>query len=92
MKSFGIEAGFLDLTLDLQERGAHARVLGLNHDDCAGLVTSINGVHDVDTDWEDFCRFGWAIEDAFREVGLNHCVVTGGGLMVIREEKLALTR
>lgn len=92
MASYKIEAEFLDLTLDLQERGGHARILGLNLDDCAGLVSSLNSLNDGDIVWEEFCRFGWAIEDAFRTAGLDHCVVSGGGLLVIREEKLALNR
>ena len=89
--SFGLEAGFLDLTLDLQERGAHARILGLNEEDCAGLVTSADCFDDIDTVWEDFCRFGWAIEDAFRVAGLDRYVVSGGGVMVVRAESLSLT-
>lgn len=92
MESSSTEAGFLDLTLDLQERGGHARILGLNLDDCAAPVSSSYCFHDVDIVWQDFYRFGWAIEDAFRTAGLDHCVVSGGGLLVIREEKLALTR
>ena len=92
MESSSTDAGFLDLTLDLQERGGHARILGLNLDDCAGLVSSVNSLNDGDIIWAEFCRFGWAIEDAFKTAGLDHCVVSGGGLLVVREEKLALTR
>ncbi|SIQ89322.1 hypothetical protein SAMN05880561_105264 [Rhizobium sp. RU33A] len=92
MESSSTDAGFLDLTLDLQERGGHARILGLNLDEFAERVSSSNRFRDVDIVWEDFYRFGWAIEDAFRTAGLDHCVVSGGGLLVVREEKLALTR
>lgn len=88
MMSFGLEAEFLDRTLDLQERGAHARILGLNEEDCAGLVTSADCFDDIDNAWKDFCRFGWAIEDAFRIAGLDRSVVSGGGVMVVRAESL----
>jgi hypothetical protein len=85
------EQDFLDLTLDLQERGAHARVLGLPEADCTGLLTLATGFDDPDVLIEDFCHFGWVIEDAFRAAGLDRYVVSSGGLMVIRTEELAVT-
>lgn len=89
---FDVDEGFLDLTLDLQERGAHARILGLTEEDCAGLVDAADCINDVDPVWSDFCRFGWAIEDAFRVAGLEQCVVSAGGLIVVRDESLPLNR
>lgn len=85
------DQNFLDLTLDLQERGVHARVLGLPEADCTGLLTLAIGFDDPDIAIEDFCHFGWVIEDAFRAAGLDRYVGSCGGLMVIRTEELAVT-
>lgn len=81
---------FLELSVVLLERGIHGRVLGMAEDDCVTLVTKIVLQGDADNLSEDLCRFGWAIEDAFRTAGLHDCVLSVGDHLVVRPDRMSI--
>lgn len=81
-------AEFLDLCLAVTEYGIQARTIGMSQEQCSTAVVQPAYMEPEDDCLEDLCRFGWELEDAFRRAGLDECVVSGAGIMVVRSELL----